>query len=352
MAVNSHFRDDLETLNRTSPETTRPRLGFAGVGWIGKNRLRAIEKADIADLTAITDTHPEALANLSEERPEVRLHDHFDRMLQEDLDGVVIATPSALHAPQTLQALSKGLAVFCQKPLGRNEEETRQVVETARERDLLLGVDFTYRQTAAVRQLRKIIRRDDLGAIHSVELTFHNAYGPDKGWYHNRELAGGGCLMDLGIHLVDLLYHTLELSPDSIRSVCSRVSHRGRPLEAGVNLVEDHATSLLLFDGGPSVQLSCSWNLPAGRDAVIEMALYGEKGGARFHNLNGSFYDFVTDRYDGTSTERLCEPPDDWEGREAVRWVRQLSRGNRFDPEAERIVDVARTLDLIYQNSA
>jgi len=335
----------------TTRRRRRPRVGFAGIGWIGKNRLNAIRKADIIELVAVADPHSEALAGVSRELPGVILHDRFESLLDEDLDGVVIATPSALHAQQTIQALNRGVAVFCQKPVGRNEEETRRVVETAAEQNLLLGVDFTYRQTQAIRHLRKLVRRGELGTIHAVELVFHNAWGPDKSWYHNRELSGGGCLMDLGIHLIDLLYHLLDITPDTLKTVSSRVSHHGRPLDIRQNLVEDYATSLLLFEGGPSVQLSCSWNLPAGRDAVIGITLYGERGGGSFHNLKGSFYNFATDRFDGTETERLCGPPDDWEGREAVRWARQLTRNPHFDPGAERMINVARTLDLIYQNS-
>src|SRR5690625_7674581 len=86
-------------------------VGFAGIGWIGKNRLNAIRKADIIELVAVADPHSEALAGVSRELPGVILHDRFESLLDEDLDGVVIATPSALHAQQAVQALNRGVAV-------------------------------------------------------------------------------------------------------------------------------------------------------------------------------------------------------------------------------------------------
>src|SRR5205823_9344721 len=115
------------------------------------------------------------------------------------LDGIVIATPSALHASQCLAALERGFAVFCQKPLGRNERETRAVVEAARRADRLLGVDFSYRTLGGAEAIRELIRSGSLGRIYAIDAVFHNAYGPDKAWFRDREQSGGGCVMDLGI---------------------------------------------------------------------------------------------------------------------------------------------------------
>src|SRR5690606_4534507 len=126
------------------------------------------------------------------------LADSIEALLEADLDGVVVATPSALHAEQSIRALERGMAVFCQKPLGRTAAETRRVVDAARGADLLLGVDFSYRHTAAVISLRDLVTAGSLGRIYAVDLTFHNAYGPDKEWFRDPALSGGGCVMDLG----------------------------------------------------------------------------------------------------------------------------------------------------------
>lgn len=328
---------------------TKPKLGFAGVGWIGRHRLKAITGEHIADTIAVTDPDASAIQDLKEEVPEFDHYDSFEAMLDSELDGVVIATPSGLHATQAMEALQRGKAVFCQKPLGRNAEETGKVVETAREEDLLLGVDYSYRYTQGMQKVKQVIDSGKLGSIYGVQLTFHNAYGPNKSWYRDPGRAGGGCLMDLGIHLVDLLYWVLD-EPE-VRDIKAQLFHDGQPLSDRSSEVEDYVAAQLSLDTGASVQLGCSWNLPAGRDAVIEATFYGEEGGVSFRNVEGSFYDFTAEEYQGTSTQVLTTPPDSWGGRAAVAWARQLAEGKQFSPSAATYTKVAQTLDRIYKEA-
>jgi hypothetical protein len=97
-----------------------------------------------------------------------------------------------------------------------------------------------------------------------------------------------------------------------------------------------------------AARLACSWRLQAGRQAVIEATFYGEHGGASLRNVDGSFYDFEAHHLRGTTSELLVSPPDDWGGRAAAAWAERLAQDRGFDPEAERLVDVARTIDRIY----
>src|SRR5947209_2720195 len=104
-----------------------PRLGFVGVGWIGRNRMEAIARSGFAEITAISDPSPEAMDKAGACAPAAALCPTFDELLERDLDGIVIATPSALHAEQAIAALQSGKAVFCQKPLARSAAETKLV---------------------------------------------------------------------------------------------------------------------------------------------------------------------------------------------------------------------------------
>ncbi len=262
------------------------------------------------------------------------------------LDGIVIATPNALHADQAIQALRAGCAVFCQKPLGRSAAESLAVVDAARASDRLLCVDLSYRFTDAMRRIREEARQGTLGRLFSADLTFHNAYGPDKPWFYDRALSGGGCLIDLGVHLVDLALWMLDF-PEVV-SASGALYAKGRRLQPGDPAVEDYAVATLELEGGRTARIACSWNLHAGCDAVISAAFHGDGGGARFANVGGSFYDFRAERLQATAHESLAEPPDAWGGRAAVDWARRLARGDRFDPEAERLVQVAQVLDQIY----
>jgi predicted dehydrogenase len=300
-----------------------PRLAFAGLGWIGRHRMNAVLEANAGEAAYTCDVDTPLT---------------FDDLLHSDADAIVIATPSAMHAEQAVAALERGKAVFCQKPLGRNAEETRRVVDAARANDRLLGVDLSYRHTDAMRAVKKLI--PELGRIYAVELVFHNAYGPDKPWFYDARQSGGGCVIDLGIHLVDLALWVLG---GRITATHARLHHHGG------HDVEDYAAAML--DGsGATIQLACSWNLSAGRDAEIRAVFYGTNGAAALRNVNGSFYDFVAEHRQKTQTTRLTEPGDPWGGRAIVAWAEQLALGNRFDPSIEQVVEVAEVLDGIYRS--
>src|SRR5690606_16375961 len=177
-------------------------------------------------------------------------------LLALDLDGVVIATPSAMHAEQATAALDRGFAVFCQKPLGRNAPETRAIVDAARRADRLLGVDFSYRFTEGLRAVRRLVRGGELGRVFAADVVFHNAYGPDKDWFYDRARSGGGCVIDLGIHLVDAALWLLDFPEVTV--VTSQLFAGGQPLPPGAEAIEDYAIATLTLETGAVVRLACS----------------------------------------------------------------------------------------------
>jgi predicted dehydrogenase len=152
--------------------------------------------------------------------------------------------------------------------------------------------------------------------------------------------------MDLGVHLVDLALWVLGFP--AVTDVSAKLFAAGDRLPPNPDRGEDYAVASLQLETGAAVQLACSWRLQAGCDAIISAAFYGTQGGARLSNVDGSFYDFVAERYRGTARETLASPPDAWGGRAAADWAARLASGERFDRQAERLVDVARVLDRIY----
>jgi predicted dehydrogenase len=235
--------------------------------------------------------------------------------------------------------------VFCQKPLGRTANEAAQVVEAARRGNRLLAVDLSYRFTEGMRRIRDLVQSGELGRVYAVDLVFHNAYGPDKPWFYDRQLSGGGCVMDLGVHLVDLALWTLDFP--KLADVTATLLAQGERL-GGRDRVEDYAVANLTTSDGIAIRLACSWRLHAGRDAEISVAFYGTEGGAALRNVGGSFYDFTAERHLGTRREPLASPPDAWGGRAAADWSLRLAAGSGFDPGCERLVEVSRALDRIY----
>jgi predicted dehydrogenase len=325
----------------------KPRLGFVGLGWIGRNRLQSVAEAEVAEIAAIHDVQASVVNEAQKLSRDAVQFASFEELLDQELDAIVIATPNALHAEQSIAALERGISVFCQKPLGRNARETRKIVDVARRNDRLLGVDLSYRAIPAMRSVSDLVESGELGKVFAVDAKFHNGYGPDKAWFRDFSLAGGGCVLDLGSHLLDLALRPLGFP--RVARVHSTLFANGRL--KGVEEIEDYGVAMIETEDGVVINLSCCWNLNIGRDADIEIAFYGTRGGAKLRNVDGSFYDFVGEKFTGTKTETLSSPDDaawQWGGLATIEWIKTLSVDGRFDPDAERVVTLAEVIDGVY----
>ena len=331
----------------TPREARKPRLGFVGLGWIGRNRLEAIVRADVAEIAAVHDVEKAAVVETQKISPDAVFFSDFEELLRHDVQGVVIATPNSLHAEQSIAALKQGIAVFCQKPLGRNAFETRRIVEAARTANCLLGVDLSYRAIPAMKAVSELVESGELGHVFAVDAKFHNGYGPDKAWFRDFKLSGGGCVLDLGSHLLDLALRPLGF-PDITR-VQSSLFVNGNRMQIVGEDVEDYGVATIETADGTVLNLSCCWNMNIGCEADIEIAFYGTRGGARLRNVDGSFYDFVGERFSGTKTEMIGDPESRWGGLATIEWINRLACDDGFDPEAERFVSLAQVMDRIYK---
>lgn len=320
---------------------TLPRLGFLGVGWIGRHRMEALVREDLAQVAAAADPQPQALEAVAELAPQAELTEDVEALFECDLDAVVIATPTALHAEQATAALERGLAVFCQKPLARDAGETDRVLTAAREADRLLGVDLPYRHVEALRAAQRVVDEGEIGLIHSLDLVFHNADGPSKPWSTDPRLAGGGCLIDLGAHLVDLALWLTGATEFEVETA--------RALALQGHEVEDNATAeLILGDAEVRARLACSWFQPSGGECAFECTAWGTDGAVSVRNVGGSPYDFRAELRRGTAAETLVEPPDAWGGRAIASWATRLAHDRGYDPAAADLGLPARILDAVY----
>lgn len=329
-------------------QIVKPNVGFIGLGWIGLNRMKILSEQNLISIDRLCDVKEESLNAAVKSVEGAKSAETLAEILQNKPKGLVIATPSALHAEQTISALENGVAVFCQKPLARTVHETKQIVETARHKNVLLGVDFSYRYTEGMQKIYELIQRGSLGKIFAVNLKFHNAYGPDKNWFYDYKLSGGGCVMDLGIHLIDLVVWILNFP--TITNISSNLYSQGQKITDYGSVIEDYAHVKMETENGIDIDLSCSWNLQAGQDAIIEATFYGTQGGASFSNVDGSFYDFQAFRFfSKTQKEILASPPDNWSGGACREWARRLANNEGFNQDAYQLIMVASIMDRIYK---
>jgi predicted dehydrogenase len=325
-------------------QASRVRLGFLGLGWIGRKRLDAIAGEQNIDIVALADASDAKLLAAGDAYPQAVRAQSLEELLAAGLDGVVIATPNGAHADQALRCLNRGVAVFCQKPLATTAAAAQRVIDAARRADRLLGIDFCYRHVKGMSELKRRIASGELGEITSLDLRFHNAYGPDKQWCFDHAAAGGGCMLDLGVHLLDLALWLQDFP--SMRLVSSRRFTQGR--HAGKGDIEDQAYAELEQTNGAVVRLTSSWHAQIGCDALIEATLLGTRGGAVWRNINGSFYEFEMYACRGSQREWLSSGPDEWGPRALATWSQQLAQNRSFDRSAFDIARSAELIDAIY----
>lgn len=325
--------------------TATPKIAFLGFGPFGKYRLEAIRGSGSGEVTTISDPLIENMERFCKDN-DLKSVNNPETLLETDIQGIVIATPNRSRKDQIIKALQEGKAVFSQMPMGCTLEETLEIIRTAKENNCLLMSDHAFRHTHSLRKIKTLIDSGELGEIYAANFTFHNATGPEKTWYYDPALSGGGCMMDLGVNLIDSLYW---LFPDvKIEHLNSNLYVRGQKLCDSKSQVEDFAAASITFNNGSTMQITCSWNLSIGKDAIIELNFYGTKGGATFRNVNGSMYDFKAEHYKGTRRQVLSLPPDDWGGKDAAQWASQLANKNEYLHETDNYIKTAQMLDLIY----
>ncbi|ODS86662.1 MAG: hypothetical protein ABS46_00770 [Cytophagaceae bacterium SCN 52-12] len=331
-----------------SPATRHaPAIGFVGLGHIGLSRMEMLARISGKSILMATDVIPERLKQAAGVLPDVIIYPSFDDLLAKGKpDAVVISTPNSMHAAHCQRAMEEGIPVFCQKPLGRNTGETSSIIEMAQSRNLLLGIDFTYRY-ACFSSLKPLLESGEIGKPVAIEMCFHNAYGPDKNWFYHRSSAGGGCVIDLGIHLIDMMLWLLDYP--GVEVIASMMSSKGKPLTAEGQEVEDFALALLCAGGNLPVSLTCSWHSSPGAGADFSFHLHGTLGALSFRNKGGSFYDFEAVRLHGDKTIPVSEETGIWGGSAIAHWFRKLGESAAFDPGSIRAVQVAEIVDEIYR---
>jgi predicted dehydrogenase len=257
-------------------------LGLAGLGWLGKSLLDDLPAFAALRLAAVQDVR----ADLVERYPAPWQGTDFGAMLDAPgLDAVVICTPNALHVPQAQAALAAGKHVLVQKPLALSCADAQATLDLAARAGRLLFVDYTYRFLQTVQVLR-----DSLSARpRRISARFHNIYGPgrEKTWFFDPKLSGGGALVDLGVHLLDLALWLFQ--PASVRLVDAQLD--GPPVETAARL--DLRLDDVPFD------LEVSWNAP-----LPQTEITFQMDDLVWENVAGSFFHFRTRRGERVLADR------------------------------------------------
>lgn len=182
-------------------------VGIAGYGIIGKRRRFFIDKHPWLKTVAVCDRTFENGGCLDNG---VRFHDHYLNLLKEDIDILFVCLTNDVAAEVTIAGLESGCHVFCEKPPGRNLEDIAKVITCEKKHsELKLKYGFNHRYHDSVQDAIAIIQKKELGELINLKAIYGKSkfisFGQESDWRTKRDIAGGGILLDQGIHMVDLL---------------------------------------------------------------------------------------------------------------------------------------------------
>jgi scyllo-inositol 2-dehydrogenase (NADP+) len=247
------------------------RVAVVGVGKMGLSHLALLGAHPDVEVAAICDSSGYVLDVLSKNTGVPAVKDYDELLKRDDLDAVVIATPTHAHFSMVKAALERGLHVFCEKPLTLDADESTELAELARSRGLHAQVGYHNRFVAAFAEAKRLL---DAGAIGEVRHAQAEAYGPvvlrtKGGTWRSRRAEGGGCLYDYAAHPLDLLTWYLG-EPSSVGGTML-----GSIFSAST---EDEVYSTLFYDGKVSAQLSVNWSDESYRKMSTKITLTGTTG--------------------------------------------------------------------------
>ncbi|XHM09198.1 Gfo/Idh/MocA family oxidoreductase [Leifsonia sp. T36S-04] len=268
------------------------RAGVVGLGWAGQQHMAAYDALPGVELVAIAGMEDGPRAELGEQYGLERLYrDWKDLVADGDLDVVSVAVPTFLHAPIAVGALDAGIHVLSEKPIARTADEAQTMVDAAHRSGRVLEVAFNHRRRGDIEALKAAIDAGQIGRPYHARATWLRRAGiPALGsWFTNREMAGGGPLIDIGVHVLDYALHLFgEPKVEAVSAVTHAelgIRGRGGAAASKQNVgsdyeVEDLASLLLRLEGGGSIVIETSWAAyrPAGDEFGI--TLYGTEGGA------------------------------------------------------------------------
>jgi len=252
-------------------QNKKTRIAVVGLGKMGLSHFALVNAHPSAE-TLACDATGFLVDMLAKNLPETNIYSKYDELLEKgNLDAVVIATPSRLHAPMVRAALERGLHVFCEKPFCLDWREAEELAEIAEAKNLINQVGYHYRYVGAFQRMKQLL---DAGAIGRVTHVLAEAYGPvilraKRQSWRTQKTEGGGCLYDYAAHPLNLLNWAFGAPEKVAGSVLNPIFSTD---------TDDEVFSTLSFAGGPTAQLSVNWSDESHRKMTTKLSLIGTNG--------------------------------------------------------------------------
>lgn len=277
------------------------RAAVIGMG-VGDSHAKAYANNRGVQLTALCDLSEVRLAEIADKYhiPVQGRFTDYKKLLDEiKPDLVSICLPNALHAEASIAALEAGAHVICEKPMASTVAQAQAMIETAKQVGKRLMIAYNWRYRPDVQWIYRLVRTGKLGKIYHAHASWRRETGiPGSDWVGNRELAGGGALIDLGVHVLDMTMWMLDFPAVKTVSGDTRMmfGHRGMKTQVRRNRlsaerifdVDDGAVGFIRFANDTNIVLQATWaEHREPKDDIIRLELQGTDGTI---NLNISNY--------------------------------------------------------------
>ncbi|MFD7130801.1 Gfo/Idh/MocA family protein [Streptomyces sp. NPDC059894] len=270
---------------------TALRTAVVGLGWAGRSIwLPRLAAHPAFEVTAVVDPDPAARAAVVRELPGCTAYTRPDGLDAGAIDLAVVAVPNHAHADVAAGLLRRGVHVFVEKPVCLSTREADELAAAQRAKGATLVAGSAARHRRDVGALRELV--DRVGTLRHVEVSWIRARGvPGTGWFVRRDASGGGAMVDLGWHLLDVALPLLgtatvdqvagSVAADFVNRSASRAAWKADPSAspAAEGDVEDTVRAFLVTDGGVSVALHAAWASHAPLDRT-EITVSGSAGTA------------------------------------------------------------------------
>ncbi len=334
------------------------RVGVIGLG-MGRYHIEGYRTHPDVAVVAVADPDEARLREIGERYGVPKRYRSGEQMIaREELDIVSVVTPNKFHAPLTIAALEAGCHVLCEKPMALNAEEARRMLVAAQKADRRIMINFSYRFTEQSWALKRQVESGILGEVYFARTVWHRRRGLPGfgGWFGQKALSGGGPLIDLGVHRLDLALWLMGY-PKPTWVMGSTYNALGsalaRECEAAFD-VEDMAVGLVRFENGATLEIEASWAANIGEAELMETRLYGTKGGLVQRNVDET-YKFEAEIYlerDGVHLDMKLHPPFPPTPNPMCHFVDCILNGEPHVATGEEGLRVMEILDALYRSAA
>jgi predicted dehydrogenase len=333
-------------------------IGVIGLG-MGRNHISDFHKHPQARVVAIADASTDRLKEIGEKHNITHRYTAVADMLRaHKLDVVTIATPNVYHAPLAIAAFKAGAHVFCEKPMAMSACEARAMLAAAKKARRRLMINFSYRFTQQSWALKQQVDAGILGDIYFARTIWHRRRGLPGfgGWFGQKALSGGGPLIDLGVHRLDLALWLMGY-PKPVYVLGRAYNPIGTRLakEQGKKFdTEDLAAAFITFDNGASLEIEASWAANIKERELMETRLFGTQAGLVQRNMNEG-YEFEAELYlekNGCLFDMHLHPPVPAVKSSCQHFAEAILENKPHIATGEEGATVMALLDAIYTSAA